>query len=229
MELEEIKAGKVLLIDKPLNWTSFDIVNKIRYSILKHYNIKKFKVGHAGTLDPLATGLLIVCVGKATKTIDNYLGLDKEYTGSFTLGATTPSYDLETEIDKKFPTEYITEKMIFETAKNFIGKQEQIPPIFSAIKKNGKKLYEHARKGEKVEIKSRQIEIKEFEILSIEMPKVFFRVKVSKGTYIRSLAYDFGEKLNSGAYLSELRRTKIGNFNVNDAVSYKQWIDENIG
>ena len=229
MELEEIKAGKVLLIDKPLNWTSFDIVNKIRYSILKHYNIKKFKVGHAGTLDPLATGLLIVCVGKATKTIDNYLGLDKEYTGSFTLGATTPSYDLETEIDKKFPTEHITEKMIFETAKNFIGKQEQIPPVFSAIKKNGKKLYEHARKGEKVEIKSRQIEIKEFEILSIEMPKVFFRVKVSKGTYIRSLAYDFGEKLNSGAYLSELRRTKIGNFNVNDAVSYKQWIDENIG
>ncbi len=229
MTFEEIKSGKVLLIDKDLNWTSFDVVNKIRYSILKKYNIKKFKVGHAGTLDPLATGLLIICVGKATKTIDSYQGLDKEYTGTFTLGATTPSYDLETEIDKKYPLEHITNEIIEKTAEEFIGKQQQIPPIFSAIKKNGKKLYEHARKGESVEIKSRPIEIFEFEILNINLPEVKFRVKVSKGTYIRSLAYDFGKKLNSGAYLSELRRTKIGNFNVNNAISYKQWIDENLG
>jgi tRNA pseudouridine55 synthase len=202
------------------------VVNKIRYSILKKYNIKRFKVGHAGTLDPLATGLLIVCVGKATKTINEYQNRSKEYTGSFTLGATTPSYDLETEINATLPTENITEELIYETAKRFVGVQQQVPPIFSALKKNGKKMYELARKGEKVEMKSREIEIFEFEILSINMPEVKFRVKVSKGTYIRSLAHDFGKALGSGAYLSELRRTKIGNFSIENAVTHQNWIDE---
>jgi tRNA pseudouridine55 synthase len=225
MDFDTLKKGQVVLIDKPLNWTSFDIVNKMRYTILKKYNIKKFKVGHAGTLDPLATGLLIICLGKATKTINEYQNLDKEYTGTFVLGATTPSYDMETEIDQTFSTEHITKELIQQTAHNFIGKQEQIPPVFSAIKKNGKKLYEHARKGEKVEIKARNIEIFEFEITNIDLPKVSFRVKVSKGTYIRSLAYDFGKVLGSGGYLSELRRTKIGNFLVNNSVTHQQWIE----
>ncbi len=222
--LEELRKGQVLLLDKPLHWTSFDIVNKLRYAILKKHNLKKFKVGHAGTLDPLATGLLIVCVGKATKTINQFQNLDKEYTGTFYLGATTPSYDAETEIDQTYPTGHITPELVLKTAANFIGKQEQIPPIFSAIKKNGKKLYEHARKGETVEIKSRNIEIKAFEILSVNLPEVHFRVKVSKGTYIRSLAYDFGKALQSGAYLSALRRTKIGTFDVTNATSHQQWI-----
>jgi len=223
-DLENLRKGQVLLIDKPLHWTSFDVVNKLRYAILKKHNLKRFKVGHAGTLDPLATGLLIICVGKATKTINNYQNLDKEYTGTFFIGATTPSYDLETSVDQTFDTEHITDELILKTAQNFIGKQSQIPPIFSAIKKNGKKLYEHARKGESVTIKPREIEVKEFEILKIEMPEIHFRVKVSKGTYIRSLAYDFGKALNSGAYLSGLRRTKIGTFNVDNAIDYQEWI-----
>jgi len=226
MDLEHLQKGKVLLIDKPLEWTSFDIVNKVRYAILKKYNLKKFKVGHAGTLDPLASGLLIVCVGKATKTIHQFQNLDKEYTGKFYLGATTPSYDLETEIDEKFDTKHITEEQIHQTAEKFLGKSQQIPPIFSAIKKDGKKLYEHARKGQKVEIQPRDIEIKEFEILSVNLPEISFRVKVSKGTYIRSLAYDFGKALKSGAYLSELRRTKIGDFSVDNAVSIDEFLEE---
>ena len=223
-DLETLRKGQVLLIDKPLNWTSFDVVNKLRYAILKKHNLKKFKVGHAGTLDPLATGLLLVCVGKATKTIYQYQGLDKEYTGSFYLGATTPSYDMETPVNESFETNHISPKLIIQTAQNFVGKQEQLPPIFSAVKKNGKKLYEHARKGEEVEISPREIEIKEFEILSINMPEVTFRVKVSKGTYIRSLAYDFGVALQSGAYLSSLRRTKIGEFDVDNAINVEDWV-----
>ncbi len=224
MTLEKLRKGQVLLIDKPLDWTSFDIVNKLRYAILKRHNIKKFKVGHAGTLDPLATGLLIVCVGKATKTINEYQNLSKEYTGTFFLGATTPSYDMETTPDNHFPISHITEAMIRETAQSFIGKQKQIPPIFSAIKKGGKKMYEHARKGEKFVMEPRDIEIFDFEITKIDLPEVSFRVSVSKGTYIRSLAYDFGKALDSGAYLSSLRRTKIGNFSVDHAVSYQEWI-----
>ena len=224
-ELEQLKKGQVVLIDKSMHWTSFDVINKMRYAILRKFNLKKFKVGHAGTLDPLATGLLLVCIGKATKTIPSYQGLDKEYTGTFYLGATTPSYDLETDIDAWFPIEHITEKMIKETAQKFIGRQQQLPPLFSAVKKNGKKLYEHARKGEIVSIKPREIEIKEFEILSVNLPEVAFRVKVSKGTYIRSLAFDFGKTMQTGAYLSSLRRTKIGDFDVNDAISIEEWID----
>ncbi len=224
-KLEQLKKGQVILIDKDLHWTSFDVVNKIRYAILKKFRLKKFKVGHAGTLDPLATGLLLVCVGKSTKTISTYQGLDKEYTGTFHLGATTPSYDLETAVDAHFPVEHITEKMIKETARKFIGRQQQLPPLFSAVKKDGKKLYEHARKGEKVDVKPRDITIKEFEILSVNLPEVAFRVKVSKGTYIRSLAYDFGKALQTGAYLSSLRRTKIGDFDVKDAITIDEWID----
>ena len=224
MKLDNLRSGQVLLIDKPLHWTSFDIVNKLRYAIIKKFNIKKFKVGHAGTLDPLASGLLIVCVGKATKTIHQFQNLDKEYTGKFFLGATTPSYDLETEVNQNFDTRHITKELIRETAEKFTGKIQQKPPIYSAVKKNGKKLYEHARKGETVEIKPREVEIKEFEILSVNLPEVSFRVKVSKGTYIRSLAYDFGKALHSGAYLSELRRTKIGDFCVDKAQTFDQWI-----
>ena len=223
-DLENLRKGQVLLIDKALNWTSFDVVNKIRYAILKKHNLKKFKVGHAGTLDPLATGLLLVCMGKATKTIHQYQGLDKEYTGTFYLGATTPSYDMETVVNEHFKTDHISAELIKQTAQAFVGKQQQLPPIFSAVKKNGKKLYEHARKGETVEISPREIEIKAFEILSIKMPEVHFRVKVSKGTYIRSLAYDFGLALQSGAYLSSLRRTKIGEFDVENAISIEDWI-----
>ncbi len=219
MTLEDYKQGKVLLIDKPLEWTSFQVVNKLRWHIRKHFKIKKIKVGHAGTLDPLATGLLIICTGKETKNITEYQGQVKEYTGTFAIGATTPSYDLETEVNETFETEHITEELLHKTCKQFVGKILQKPPIFSAIKKDGKRLYELARKGETTEIQSREIEITAFEITKIDLPNVDFRVICSKGTYIRSLAYDYGQALNSGAYLSTLRRTKIGDFSVEDAVS----------
>ncbi|SED20582.1 tRNA pseudouridine synthase B [Tenacibaculum sp. MAR_2009_124] len=224
MTVEDFKNGQVLLIDKPLEWTSFQVVNKLRWHIRKHYNLKKIKVGHAGTLDPLATGLLIICTGKQTKSIETYQGQIKEYTGTFTIGATTPSYDLETEIDHTFPTEHITPELIQETTTKFVGKIQQKPPIFSAIKKEGKRLYELARAGKTTEIKSREIEIKEFEITKIDFPKVAFRVVCSKGTYIRSLAYDFGLALNSGAHLSSLRRTKIGDFSVDNAQSIDEFV-----
>ncbi|WP_165731775.1 tRNA pseudouridine(55) synthase TruB [Polaribacter sp. 20A6] len=223
---EEYKNGQVLLIDKPLNWTSFQVVNKLRWEIRQRFNIKKIKVGHAGTLDPLATGLLIICTGKQTKEIHVYQGQEKEYTGTFTIGATTPSYDLETEIDKTYSTDHITEELLHETTKQFIGDIEQKPPIFSAIKKDGKRLYELARKGETTEIKARTVSITEFEITKINLPEVEFRVVCSKGTYIRSLAYDFGLALNSGAHLSALRRTKIGDFSVVNGVSVEQFIED---
>ncbi len=223
---EDYKNGQVLLVDKPLTWTSFQVVNKIRWHIKQRFNIKKIKVGHAGTLDPLATGLLIICTGKQTKEINTYQGQIKEYTGTITLGETTPSYDLETEVNETFATEHITEALLKETTQQFIGDIQQKPPIFSAIKKDGKRLYELARKGETTEIKSREITISEFEITNINLPKVDFRVVCSKGTYIRSLAYDFGNALNSGAHLSALRRTKIGDFSVDNAVSIEQFIEE---
>ncbi len=222
--LEDYKNGKVLLIDKPLEWTSFQVVNKIRWHIKKHFHLKKIKVGHAGTLDPLATGLLILCTGKETKKIDTYQGQVKEYTGTFVLGATTPSYDLETAIDQTFPTAHITEKLIHQTTAQFLGKIQQKPPIFSAIKKDGKRLYELARQGKTTEIKARTVEVFEFEITKIEMPNVAFKVVCSKGTYIRSLAHDFGFALNSGAHLSVLRRTKIGDFSVTEALSVDDFI-----
>lgn len=215
---EEFKEGQVLLFDKPLGWTSFQLVNKVRWLIRKSCHIKKIKVGHAGTLDPLASGLLIICTGKFTKTIEELQGQEKEYTGSFTLGGTTPSYDLETEIDESYPIAHISEEHIYAATKNFMGEISQVPPVFSALKKDGKRLYEYARNGEDVEIPSRKITISSFEITNIEMPKVDFLVRCSKGTYIRSLAHDFGEHLNSGAHLSALRRTKIGTFNVVDSL-----------
>jgi tRNA pseudouridine55 synthase len=224
MTLEDFKNGQVLLIDKPLEWTSFQVVNKLRWHIRKKFNIKKIKVGHAGTLDPLATGLLIICTGKFTKKIEEFQAQVKEYTGEITLGATTPSYDLETEIDKTFPTAHITPELIKEATKQFIGEIDQVPPIFSAIKKEGKRLYDIAREGGTTEIKSRKITISSFEITKIDFPKVQFKVVCSKGTYIRSLAYDFGLALNSGAYLSALRRTKIGDFDVQNGMKIDEFI-----
>lgn len=227
--VDEFKEGQVLLIDKPLNWTSFQIVNKIRWSIRKKFDLKKIKVGHAGTLDPLATGLLILCTGKFTKKIETYQGQIKEYTGTITLGGTTPSYDLESEIDQHFEYKHISETQIKEATLQFLGEIDQKPPIFSALKKDGKRLYEIARKGETVEIPFRKVSIDTFEITNIELPNVDFRVVCSKGTYIRSLAYDFGKALGSGAHLSALRRTKIGNFDVNDAVDPLLFVDELLG
>lgn len=224
MTEEDFKNGQVLLIDKPLDWTSFQVVNKLRWHIRQKFSIKKIKVGHAGTLDPLATGLLVICTGKFTKKINEYQGQIKEYTGEFTLGATTPSYDLESEIDQTFPTEHISEELIQTTTKQFIGEIDQVPPIFSALKKDGKRLYELAREGKTTEIASRKISIEEFEITKIDFPKVNFRVVCSKGTYIRSLAYDFGKALDSGAHLSALRRTKIGEFSVEDGVTIDEFI-----
>ena len=224
MTEEDYKNGQVLLIDKPLEWTSFQAVNKLRWHIKQRFGIKKIKVGHAGTLDPLATGLLIICTGKQTKQIHIYQGQVKEYTGTFTIGATTPSYDLETEIDKKYPIAHISEELIKQSAIQFIGDIQQKPPIFSAIKKDGKRLYELARKGETTEIKARNVTIFKFEITKINLPEIEFRVACSKGTYIRSLAFDFGKALGSGAYLSSLRRTKIGDFSVDKAVSIEHFI-----
>ena len=224
MVKEDFLNGKILLIDKPLHWTSFQAVNKIRWHIKQKFNIKKIKVGHAGTLDPLATGLLIICCGKETKNINTYQGQIKEYTGTITLGATTPSYDLETEIDKTYPTEHISEVLVKETTQHFLGEIDQKPPIFSAIKKDGKRLYELARKGETTEIQSRKVTISEFEISKIDGVNLDFRVVCSKGTYIRSLANDFGQALKSGGHLTALRRTKIGEFSVENAFSVDDFI-----
>lgn len=221
---EDYLSGQVLLIDKPLHWTSFQAVNKLRWELKQAFKLKKIKVGHAGTLDPLATGLLVICTGKMTKQIDSFQAQIKEYTGTFVLGSTTPSYDLETEINETFPTEHISESLIHHTTKQFLGDIEQFPPVFSAIKKDGKRLYEFARAGENVEVKSRTVSISEFEITNISGLNIDFRVVCSKGTYIRSLAHDFGKALNSGAHLSALRRTKIGDFNVDDAVSIEGFI-----
>lgn len=219
------QEGEVLLIDKPLEWTSFDVVNKIRYSIRRKLNVKKIKVGHAGTLDPLATGLLIICTGKFTKRIDEFQAQEKEYTGTFYLGATTPSFDKETEIDNEYPTSHITKEMLEETSQKFTGEILQVPPLFSAIKIKGERAYNKARKNQDVKLQPRKISIPEFEITEIKLPEISFRVTCSKGTYIRSLARDFGESLNSGAYLSSLRRTKIGNFNVENSMSVEEMVD----
>lgn len=218
------KEGIVLCIDKPLEWTSFQVVNKIRWHIKKAFNFKKIKVGHAGTLDPLASGLLIVCVGKETKNIHTYQGQDKEYTGEIFLGATTPSYDLETEVDQEFPIDHITEQRLLQVAAQFEGEQFQKPPIYSAVKKDGKRLYELARKGETTDIVARPVHIKSFEITDISLPRVSFKIVCSKGTYIRSIAHDFGKALDSGAYLSALRRTKIGSFSVEKAYQIDEFI-----
>jgi tRNA pseudouridine55 synthase len=218
---EDLLNGQIILIDKPLTWSSFQAVNKIKYVLKKQYkNLpKKFKIGHAGTLDPLATGLLIICTGKFTKKITEIQAQTKEYTGTIMLGATTPSYDLETEINQIFPTHHIDKELIVNTLPKFIGEIDQKPPIFSAIKKDGKRLYEHARAGEEVEIASRKTTIHTFEITRFALPEIDFKISCSKGTYIRSIAQDFGKALHSGGHLTALRRTKIGNYSVDNAVT----------
>lgn len=215
----DFPAGEVLLIDKPLEWTSFDVVNKIRHMMRYHLGIKKIKVGHAGTLDPLASGLLLVCVGKATKRIKEFTGLDKEYTGKFFIGATTPSFDLETEIDREFDSSHITEELIRDTANTFEGRIRQVPPVYSAVKIDGKRAYLSARENEKIDIPAREVFIHEFELTEAGVPETSFRVRCSKGTYIRTLANDFGKALKSGAYLQSLRRTQIGDFRIEDAIT----------
>ena len=214
MNVEKIQEGHVFLIDKPMDWTSFDVVNKIRWNIRKSYDLKKIKVGHAGTLDPKATGLLLVCTGKLTKRIDEFQAQEKTYTGTIKLGVTTPTYDLESEEDQTFPTEHLTEEIINEATKQFIGEIEQFPPMHSAIKVDGKRLYELAREGQEIERKARKITIHDFKLTKIDLPFVDFEVNCSKGTYIRSLAFDFGKAVNSGGYLTALRRTKIGDFDI---------------
>ena len=217
LQKQDYQTGQVLLIDKPLGWTSFQVVNKVRWLIRQGFDIKKIKVGHAGTLDPLASGLLILCTGKFTKQIERYQAQHKEYTGTITLGATTPSYDLETDIDQRFDIDGITQEDIGKVSEQFVGDIMQQPPIFSALKKEGKRLYEYARAGETVEIPKRPVHISAFEITRVDLPDVHFIVACSKGTYIRSLAHDFGKALNNGGHLSALRRTKIGEFDVKNA------------
>lgn len=222
-------TGEVLLIDKPYNWSSFQAVNKLKHAIKNHPSFLvegvkiKPKIGHAGTLDPLATGLLIVCTGKKTKSINDLMGMEKEYTGTFLLGATTPCYDLEKPVDQVYPTEHITNEAILETAEKFIGIQQQVPPLFSAVMVDGKRAYELARAGVETELKSREIELKEFEITAIRTPEVDFRIVCSKGTYIRSIARDFGLALNSGAHLTKLCRTRIGEFELKNAVTPEEF------
>ena len=217
--------GHILLINKPLRWTSFDVVKKIRNTLHSALQVKKIKVGHAGTLDPLADGLLIVCTGKFTKRINEFQAQEKEYIAEFTLGATTPSYDLETEINDTFNYDHINLKMLQNTVKSMTGNILQSPPIFSAIKQDGKRLYEYARTGENVKIKERMVHISKFEIINVEMPKVCVKIVCSKGTYIRSLAHTFGKKLKSGAYLSKLTRTRIGNFELTQAADIQDFIN----
>lgn len=218
-------TGALLLVDKPQGWTSFDVVNKIRYKLKHRLDVKKIKVGHAGTLDPMATGLLVICTGKATKKLANYQGLDKEYTGTLCLGATTPSYDAESEVEESFPTSHITPELLEQARQQFLGDIDQVPPMFSAIKVDGQPLYKKARKGEVIEIEPRRVHIYEFELTHIALPEVQFRVHCSKGTYIRSLAHDFGKALDSGAYLTALRRTRVGQFHLDDAWDLEELID----
>ena len=216
---EEFLAGQMLLIDKPLGWTSFDLVKKVKNLIREKYNLKKIKVGHAGTLDPLATGLLIICTGKFTKQISKIQEQTKIYTGEITLGGTTASYDLETKIDAQYETSHITNELIQNTTLHFTGEIQQKPPIFSALKKGGERLYEKARRGENIEIEARKVSVHSFTITEIKMPKISFEIMCSKGTYIRSIAHDFGAALASGSHLSKLCRTAIGNYKLQDALS----------
>jgi tRNA pseudouridine55 synthase len=223
---EDLYEGLIIPFDKPYQWTSFDLVNKIRYYLCKHYNIKKLKVGHAGTLDPLATGLLILCIGKATKKIEEIQSLPKEYLAEITLGATTPSFDLETEIDKRFDIEHINETIIEECILKFKGNINQIPPLFSAKYVNGVRAYELARTGVKIELKPTLVEIYKLEIVEFKTPKLQLKINCSKGTYIRSLARDIGFELNSGAFLSALRRSAIGTYSVDSAYKVENFINK---
>lgn len=223
---EKFLSGHVMLVDKPYKWTSFDVVNKIKSLLRRRLGLKKIKIGHAGTLDPLATGLLVICTGKATKQIGQYQDLDKTYTGTFVLGQITPSYDLETSPEQDLPFSHITMEMIEAAFDQLSGVQQQMPPIYSAKKIKGERAYHYARQGRETVLKTNQILIKEFEATRAALPEVDFRVTCSKGTYIRALARDLGEVLGCGAYLSSLRRTHIGNFSVNDAMSMETIVRE---
>lgn len=221
---QDFLNGVTLLVDKPKGWTSFDVVNKIRFALRRYTGDRKIKVGHAGTLDPMATGLLIICTGKSTKLLHEYQGFSKVYTGTFLLGATTPSYDVETEIDARFPTEHITAALLESARQQFLGEIAQLPPMYSAIKVEGQPLYKKARKGETIEVQPRQIRIDAFDLTRIALPEVDFHVACSKGTYIRSLAYDFGKALQSGGCLCALRRTSIGEFSVENAWQVEDFV-----
>lgn len=228
-KLSVFEEGQVLLFNKPLYWTSFDLVNKVRIMIRSTFGIKKIKVGHAGTLDPLASGLMIICTGKATKITDEFRDLDKEYVATFHIGETTPSFDLETETDKQYPTEHITEEFVRIILNGFLGEQKQLPPMYSAKLIGGKRAYEFARKGIHKELESATVFFREIELLSFGIPETKIRIVCSKGTYIRSFARDFGLALNSGSYLSALERTKIGDFRLSDAYDlgkFKEYIEQ---
>jgi len=224
MSQHDFQLGELLLVNKPLNWTSFDAVNKLRYEIKRKLGVKKIKVGHAGTLDPLADGLLIICTGKKTKEIETFMGMPKTYSGTITLGATTPSYDLETEIDHFFSIEELSEEAVRSEALKMVGFSDQAPPIFSAKKIQGQKAYDLARAGEEVILKPKRIEIISFDIISCELPLVHFEISCSKGTYIRSIAHDLGIRLNNGGHLSALRREKIGTFDLKNSKTVDEWI-----
>lgn len=221
----DFETGEVLLINKDIDWTSFDVVNTLKVFLRYEFGLRKIKIGHAGTLDPRATGLVIVCTGKKTKSIDSYQAQEKEYTGTFTLGVTTPSWDSETEPDQHFPVEHITSQLIHQATLQFTGVIMQTPPVYSALMVDGRRAYTFARNNEEVKMKERQVEVFEFEITNIEMPLVFFRVRCSKGTYIRSLAHDFGKAVGSGAFLSSLCRTSIGEFKLDDALTISEFKD----
>lgn len=223
--LQEFAAGSTILVDKPLEWTSFDVVKKLRWHLRKKLGVKKIKVGHAGTLDPLATGLLVICIGKHTKRITELMAGEKTYTGKILLGKTTPSYDLETEYDAEYPTDHITDELLEEVRTSFIGEQEQLPPIFSAKQVDGKRAYDIARAGGEVKLKTSTITIHDFTINTENFPEVAFEIRCSKGTYIRSVAHDFGKKLNSGGTLIELRRTQSGEQKIEDSKTVEEWID----
>ena len=226
VDIQVFAEGSTIIVDKPYTWTSFDVVNKIRWNLKQALGVKKIKVGHAGTLDPLATGLLILCIGKNTKLIDELMIGEKTYTGTILLGKTTPSYDLETEYNEEFPINHITPELIEDIRKSFIGEQQQVPPIFSAKQVDGKRAYDLARAGKEVVLKSNTITISDFKVNLERFPEVDFEISCSKGTYIRSIAYDFGKALQSGGCLTALRRTKSGDLSIENAKSVDDWILE---
>lgn len=221
----DLRSGAMILIDKPMDWTSFDVVNKVRHGIRHHLKVKRFKVGHSGTLDPMATGLLLLCIGKYTKLLTDLTSANKSYSGTIKLGATTPSYDAESEEDASFPTAHITDEMLTTAAQSFIGGYAQIPPMFSAIKVDGQALYKLARRGEKIELKSRDVMINSFDLQPLENNKVDFFCACGKGTYIRSLAFDIGQKVDSGGYLTALRRESIEEYDVSDSLTVDQAVE----
>ncbi len=225
IDIKEFSEGSTIIVDKPLTWTSFDVVNKIRWNLKQALKVKKIKVGHAGTLDPLASGLLILCIGKHTKLIDSIMVGEKTYTGTILLGKTTPSYDLESEFNQEFETNHITDELLESVRLTFLGEIQQVPPIFSAKQIDGQRAYDLARAGKEVELKPNTVHISDFKITNNRFPEIDFEISCSKGTYIRSIAHDFGKSLNSGGTLIELRRTKSGDFSINDAKSVDEWIE----